>query len=69
MTRVHRINKWWENVETLEPCILLGRMEDDVATVELFCSHIPQKVKIDLLAGKTVRGSTLIETAHPGQAP
>ena len=68
MTRVHRINKWWENVETQEPCILLGRMEDDVATVEK-SSHIPQKVKIDLWAGKTVRGSTLIETAHPGQAP
>ena len=47
MTRVHRINKWWENVETLEPCILLGRMEDDVATVEK-SSHIPQNVKIDL---------------------
>lgn len=35
MTRVHRINKWWENVETLEPCILLGRMEDDVAAYDL----------------------------------
>lgn len=45
MTRVHRINKWWENVETLEPCILLGRMEDDVATVEKN-SHIPQKLKL-----------------------
>ena len=34
-------------METLEPCILLGRMEDDVATVEN-SSHIPQKVKIDI---------------------
>jgi len=44
---VDRINKWWEIVETLEPCILLGKMEDDVATVEN-SSQIPQKVKITI---------------------
>ena len=51
--RVDRINKWWENVETLEPCILLGRMEDDVATVEK-SSQIPQKVKITIWPENTI---------------
>ena len=51
--RVDRINKWWENVETLEPCILLGRMEDDVATVEK-SSQIPQKCKITIWPGNTI---------------
>ena len=55
--RVDRINKWWENVETLEPCILLGRMEDDVATVEK-SSQIPQKVKITIWPGNTTPRST-----------
>ena len=50
---MHRINKWWEHRETLEPCILLGRMEDDVATVEK-SSQIPQKCKITIWPGNTI---------------